>query len=281
MRPVFVLTGATGGIGAAAAEALTELDVHLVLVGRDPDKVRALVERFSGRVASVEGEVADLGLLAEIRALAARLIHSHDRVHALLHNAGVYRASREETAEGYERMFAVNVVGPFLLTVLLKQVLLQGAPSRVVFVASDAHRGQLLDFSDLQSTEWPLMGGAAYGRSKLAVLLVARELARRLEGTGVTSNAMHPGVVRTGIAADNGVLAALAAMVLAPISRSPTRGADTLVWLAHAAELDGVSGSYFMDRTLHPLDGPARDDDAARRLWNDLERLCGVSWQST
>jgi NAD(P)-dependent dehydrogenase (short-subunit alcohol dehydrogenase family) len=242
-----MITGATSGIGLAAALELARLGASLVLVGRNPERgEQALKEvRRALRAGDVTLLLADLSSQAEIRRLAADFLASGWPLHVLLNNAGVINLRREESGDGIETTFAVNHLAYFLLTRLLLERLKESAPARVVNVASDAHRGAgRLDFDDLESRRG-YSAMRVYGRSKLANILFTRELARRLEGTGVTANAIHPGFVGSNFAKNNGLLGIAAMTLLRPFARSTEKGAETAVYLCASPEVEDVTGEYF------------------------------------
>jgi NAD(P)-dependent dehydrogenase (short-subunit alcohol dehydrogenase family) len=218
---------------------------------------------------------ADFASLEDVRSLAGRLLERHPRIHVLVNNAGTVTGHRELSADGYERVFAVNHLAPFLLTNLLLDRLRESAPARVVTTSSVAHAQGRIDFDDLQLQRgWSL--GRAYGNSKLANVLFTRALARRLDGTDVVANCFHPGTVRTAIARDTGLLRALAWRVATMFASSPTKGASTLVYLAASPEAAEVSGEYFVDSKLGRTARRAADDAAAERLWQVSEELTGI-----
>lgn len=262
-----LITGATSGIGLATARELHDRGANLLLVGRDYRKL-ADVQSSLG-TDRVDTARADLSLVRDVDRLADDLLRSLDRLDVLLNNAGGMATRRHLTAEGLERTFATNHLAYFHLTNRLLPLLKASAPSRIVNVASDAHFwAKSLDFDDLQGEKNP-SGMAAYGRSKLLNILFTRELARRLEGSGVTANALHPGVVRTGIF-PGGPVGRLAAAI---IGISPERGAQTSVYLATSPEVEGVSGRYFDRCKEHRASAVALDDDLARRAWDVSELL--------
>lgn len=277
---VCLVTGATNGIGRAAAFALGRRGASLVLVARSRQRGERTVAAL--REATGAGDVtlllADLTSQAEIRRLAAEFLALGRPLHVLLNNAGVILRRREETVDGIEATFAVNHLAYFLLTSLLLGRLRESAPARIVNVASDAHAqaGGRLDFDDLESRR---RYGAmrVYGKSKLANLLFTRALARRLEGTGVTVNAVHPGFVGSNFARNNGWAAALGMTLLRPFARSPEKGAETVVWLCTAPELTGVSGRYFHDLREHAPRPFATNDADAERLWEVSARMTGLA----
>lgn len=275
-----MVTGATGGIGLASAVGLARLGARLVLVCRSLERGRVAAQRIreeAGSSAEIDLLEADLASQAAIRALAARYLASERPLHVLLNNAGVVMLKRNETPDGIETTFAVNHLAYFLLTNLLMDALKRSAPARIVCVASDAHRlaGGPLDFDDLEGRKrYAAMRN--YGMSKLANILFTREMARRLSGTGVTINCLHPGMVSTGLGANNGLLARALITLLRPFSRSPRRGAETSIFLCSDPTVAQVSGRYFVDSREAQPDEVALDDDAGRRLWEISARMTGL-----
>ena len=221
--------------------------------------------------------LADLSSQREIRKLAQDFLATQRPLHILLNNAGVVMARREETVDGLETTFAVNHLAYFLLTQLLLERIRSSAPARIVNVASDAYgfaRGGL-DFDDLQNRRrYFLM--SAYAKSKLANILFTRELARRLEGSGVTANCVHPGFVGSGFAKNNGRIASFAMRILRPFARSPEKGAETPIYLCASPLVERVSGGYFFDLEQRPLKPHAENDHDASRLWSASENLTGL-----
>jgi NAD(P)-dependent dehydrogenase (short-subunit alcohol dehydrogenase family) len=272
-----VVTGASSGIGLAAAEQLARLGADLVLVGRDPARLEAAVGRVgaAGGPGAVAALRCDLERLADVRALAAELLARCPRIFALVNDAGGASARRRVTADGFERTLGVNHLAPYLLTRLLEGRLRESAPSRIVNVASEGHRRGDLDFSDLQLERGYAMM-RAYGRSKLCNILFTRALARRLAGTGVTATCLHPGVVSTRIWEG-------APWPLRPVFAvarwfmiSPERSAESVVRLVADPALAGVSGAYFDQQAVAQPSALARDDGLAARLWEESARLVGV-----
>ncbi|HEX9049296.1 MAG TPA: SDR family oxidoreductase [Anaeromyxobacter sp.] len=269
-----VLTGASSGIGLETARGLARLGASVALVARD--RARGEAALAAARQASAGGTpslfLADLGTLAQVRRLAGELAAALPRIDVLLNNAGAMHATRKESADGLELTFAVNHLAPFLLTSLLLPRLRASAPSRVVTVASEAHRLGPLDLDDLQARR----GYGAmkvYGRSKLANVLFANELARREAGTGVTSNSLHPGVVATGFGRNDPGWFRVLVTIGKPFLATPEKGARTSIHVAAAPELAGVTGRYFKDRREVPPAAFARDEAVQRRLWELSERL--------
>jgi retinol dehydrogenase 12 len=271
---VCLLTGATRGIGRAAADALARTGWKLVLVGRDKarvDETVAAVSAASGN-RQVEGLAADLSLRSEVRRLAADFRARFSRLDVLINNAGAIFTRREVTKEGTEKTLALNHLGYFLLTLELLPLLKASAPSRVVNVASEAHRGMRLDFDDLENKKG-YSGLRVYGESKLMNILFTEELARRLAGTGVTVNALHPGVVATGFGQNTPGIFKVAVRLAAPFMTTPEKGARTLVYLATSPEVAGISGQYFSKSKQARASPAARNPETARRLWDASERL--------
>lgn len=269
-----MITGATSGIGQATALALAGMGADLVLLCRDRARGEetAAAARAAGAPA-VELLIADLGVQAEVRRAAAEFLAGGRPLHVLINNAGVVNLQRTLTADGLEATFAVNHLAYFLLTTLLLDRLRASAPARIVNVSSDAHRFGPLDFDDLMN-ERRYRAMRVYGQSKLANILFTAELARRLEGSGVTVNSLHPGAVATRLGTNNGAWARALIRLLRPFFRTPDGGAATSIHLATAPELAGVSGRYFANRREKTPSAAARDPEAARRLWEVSERLC-------
>ena len=268
-----LITGATSGIGLAAARDLASRGWRLLVVARSSERGEEACRAIGP---TAEPLVADLASQAQVRALAGEVRRRTDRLDVLVNNAGLTVGDHQLTEDGVEMTFAVNHLAPFLLTVLLRELLVASAPARVVTVASAAHRGHRLDLAALARREWST-GWRAYGESKLANILFTRELARRLEGTGVVATCLHPGVVRTGFARQ-GPLAIRWFFKLAGLFLlSPEQGAETLVHLATSEQGGRANGGYFVRcRQAQPTDA-ARDDRVATGLWELSERLTGLA----
>ncbi len=273
-----VVTGATSGIGAAAARALAQKGARVVVVGRDPSRCASTVEAIRAATGNpaVDQAVADLSSLAEVRRLAAELQERYPRIDVLANNAGAYFARREETSEGFERTWALNVLAPFLLTHLLLGRLQASAPARVINTSSNAHERARLSPEDLDGRP----GGAgfrAYGRSKLALNLLTCEFARRVDPAAVTVNAYHPGFVASHFGWNNGRVYRGAIRVLSrAFGVSAERGADTLVFLASAPEVAGTTGRYFHERKEVRASALSYDAALARQLWDLCARETGL-----
>ncbi|MBV9446762.1 MAG: SDR family oxidoreductase [Streptosporangiaceae bacterium] len=273
---VCVVTGATSGIGKAAATALAKQGATVVLVGRDRGRTDAAAAEIGSVSASPpRAEIADLASLDQVRGLAERL-GGLERIDVLINNAGLVLGERRITPDGYEHVFAVNHLAPFLLTSLLLPKLTASAPARVVTVTSDAHSAARLDLSDPDLQRgWD--SWRSYANSKLANILFTRELARRLDGTGVTANCAHPGVVRTGFGRQARPLLRLGIRIARPFLLSPERGADTIVYLASSPDVADQTGGYYVKRQRREPSAAARDEGAARKLWEISEKMTGTA----
>jgi NAD(P)-dependent dehydrogenase (short-subunit alcohol dehydrogenase family) len=274
---VCLVTGATSGIGWETARALAALGATLALVGRDTGRLQRAIDRIreSAPDARLESYVAELSSQEQVRRLAREFQSGHDRLDVLVNDAGAVFPTRRESVDGIEMTLALNHLAPFLLTNLLRDTLKASAPSRVVTVSSGAHQGAKVKFDDLQLTHGYGMW-RAYGRSKLMNLLFTRELARRLAGTGVTANALHPGFVSSNFGKSEGPMWAAVFSLMRPFMISAENGAQTAIYLASSPEVEGASGWYYVD--CHPVtpSSEARDDATARRLWEVSERLTGL-----
>lgn len=279
-----LLTGATRGIGRAAAVQLARAGAEVALVGRDRERVAEVAREAraaagaggsagaSGGGAAVHEHVADLALMSEVRALAEEVRERHGQIDVLANNAGALFATRKETAEGLEQTFALNHLAPFLLTNLLLDRIADDG--RVVTTASDAHKSGRLDLDDLQCSQRSYAAMRVYGTSKLCNILFTRELARRAPRLHV--NCFHPGVVRTGFGKnDNGVWKVLTTLG-GPFFRSPQRGARSLVWLALSPQAGQLSGEYVEDEQVRQPSAQAQDVVLAQGLWDASAQLVGL-----
>ena len=276
---VVLITGGNSGIGKEAAVGLAALGATVVITSRDPERGQQAVDEIRERSGSEDVEVMalDLASFASIRTFAAEFLDRYDRLDVLLNNAGGILSKRIETAEGFEATFGVNHLGHFLLTDLLLERIKASAPARIINVSSMAHRGALrgMAFDDLQSEKGRYSPSSAYAQSKLANILFTRELARRLAGTGVTVNALHPGGVSSGFGRE-GDTAGLAKFVMAiaqPFLISAEQGARCSIYLASSPEVEGVTGEFFAKNRPGRTTRAAKDDEAARRLWDVSEEL--------
>jgi retinol dehydrogenase 12 len=267
-----LLTGATRGIGAAAAIDLARQGAEVALVGREAERVQAVAQeaRAAGGGAPVHEHIADLSLMADVRALAQEVRERYQQIDVLANNAGALFASRSETSEGLERTFALNHLAPFLLTNLLLDRL-DGA--RVVTTSSDAHKSGRLDLDDLQSeTSYSAM--RVYGTSKLCNILFTRELAKR--APQLHANCFHPGVVRTGFGKNENGIWKLLTTLGGPFFRSPEKGASSLVWLSLSDQAATLNGEYVQDEKVLVPSGQARNEILAEGLWEHSAQLVGL-----
>jgi NAD(P)-dependent dehydrogenase (short-subunit alcohol dehydrogenase family) len=245
-------------------------------------RARARGEETAAEIARRTGNrdvvllLGDLSAQADVRRVAAQFLASERPLHVLINNAGVVNVRRTVTVDGIETTFAVNHLASFLLTNLLLARLISSAPARIVNVSSDAHKFGALDFNDLGSTR-RYRAMRVYGQSKLANILFTNELARRLAGSGVTANSLHPGAVGTGLGKNNGAWARVLIALLRPFFRTPADGAATSVYLASSPAVEGVTGTYFARQREHRTSAAARDTDAARRLWDISARMTGTA----
>lgn len=280
---VCVVTGGNSGIGLHTVIGLAKAGARVALVSRNRERGEAALQEALAAApgARVDLVLGDLGSLASTRALAAELLARYPAIHVLVNNAGLWMTERTLTADGLETTFAVNHLAPFLLTNLLLERLIASGPARIVNVSSEGHRQGRLDFDDLQAAR--RFGKVkAYCDSKLANVLFTRELARRLEGTNVTANALHPGVVATNLGNNSsGVIRWVFDKVGPLFFKTPAQGARTSLHVATSPALDGVSGRYFKDSRESKPARAARDDAAARRLWQVSEELARLAPAAT
>jgi NAD(P)-dependent dehydrogenase (short-subunit alcohol dehydrogenase family) len=273
---ICVVTGATSGIGKETAVALAKGGATVAMVCRTRDRGEAALAEIRRRAGhdAVSLFVADLSSQRAIRAVAAELQAALPRIDVLVNNAGLALRDRLVTEDGFENTFAVNHLAYFLLTRLLQPTLLASAPARVVNVSSEAHRWGSIRFDDLMG-EAAYDGWKAYAQSKLANVLFTYELARRLDGTGVTANCLHPGLVGTAFASRGPSLIRILSRLARPLLRSPASGAATSVYLASAPEVATVTGQYFAGRRARRSSPASYDRALAARLWGVSERLVG------
>jgi retinol dehydrogenase 14 len=274
---VCVITGATRGIGRATAQGLARQGATILLICRREQDGEEVSRELTPHAAEPpEVVTADLSSQASIRSAAAEIRQRHPRLHVLINNAGVFTRRREVTVDGLEMQFAVNHLAYFLLTNLLLDRLKSGSPARIINVSSAAHGGADLNFHDLQG-ERGYDGSQAYSQSKLANVLFTYELARRLRGSGVTANCLHPGVIATKLLADYMGVPVAGGALARTFGASPAKGAETVVYLASSPEVEGVSGRYFVNRKAVASSRQSYDEVAARRLWEISEQLTGSS----
>ena len=271
---VCLVTGATSGIGAVTAETLAGKGAAVAIVGRSPAKGAAIVEQIKGKTGNLRVAylLADLSSFNEIRQLAKEFRTRYQRLDVLVNNAGGMFLKRETTVDGIEMTFGLNHLAYFLLTNLLLDVLKANTPSRIVNVASMAHMGARIDFSNLQVHGWE-----GYKRSKLANILFTYELARRLEGTGITVNTLHPGLVASNFGMNNSGLFRMIKSALNLVSISNEQGAQTSIYLASAPEVEGVTGKYFIKCKPAPSSEASHDRAAAARLWEISASTTGLA----
>jgi retinol dehydrogenase-14 len=264
-----LVTGGTGGIGKATAIGLASMGARVGITGRDPARTQtaaADIARVS-RGATVDPFPADMSSQAQVRRLVSEVLDAYPRLDVLVNNVGGFWGTRRVTVDGLEHTFAVNHLAPFLLTELLLDRLKGSAPARIVTVSSGAQAMGRMNFDDLQG-ERGYSGQQAYNQSKLANVMFTYELARRLEGTGVTATVLHPGVVRTGFAAeDPSPMWKVMLPLIRPLLKSPMKGAATSIYLASSPEVEGVSGKYFVGRKPRTSNKVSYDTAATARLW--------------
>jgi len=272
---IIMITGANAGIGKIAALELARQGATIVMVCRSRERGEAAqreIKQASGNN-QVDLLIADLSVQADIHQLASEFKQKYERLDVLVNNAGAIFDQRQETADGLELTFALNHMGYFLLTNLLLDVLKASAPARIINVSSDAHRRGSINFDDLQH-EKSYSGFPVYSESKLANVLFTYELARRLEGSGVTANALHPGFVNTNFGS---TMSSIPAFFIGIISRlfamSPEQGAETIIHLASSPEVEGITGKYFVEKKATRSASESYDEVVAKRLWLVSEEL--------
>ena len=273
-----LITGGTGGIGKATAIGLAALGARVGITGRDQARARTAAVDISqqSRNPMVDAFAADLSSQTEVRRLAAAVLDAYPRLDVLVNNVGGFWAHRRLTTDRLEHTFAVNHLASFLLTSLLLARLIDSAPSRIVIVSSNAQALGRIDFDDLQgATDYS--GPRAYNQSKLANVMFTYELSRRLDGTGVTVNALHPGVVSTSFGAEDPTLLTRMARPLMRFMKTPAQGAATSTYLASSPEVQGTTGRYFANSTPKTSNKSSYDTAAANRLWQVSADLVGLT----
>ncbi len=271
-----LVTGGTLGIGTVALREFARRGAQIFMVVRNRSKGEALIQNIRAEVpdARLELLIGDLSLQSDIRRVASEFLGKETPLHLLLNNAGVMQLGHPLTDDGIDFMFAVNHLAYFLLTNLLLERMKASAPARIVSVASEAHRPSKIDFDDVEGLK--VNGIRNYGRTKLANILFTKELARRLDGSGVTANCVHPGYVRTALGTHHGAWATALAAVGWPFARTPERGAETSIYLSTSAEVEGVSGQYFMDSKPKQPNAFSESPEHASRLWEVSRKLTGL-----
>lgn len=266
---ICLITGGTNGIGKSTAQELARMGATVVIVGRNAQKTSRVVEEIREATgnSAVDSLLADLSSQQEVRRLADEFKSNYTQLHVLINNAGGFFMKRQLSVDSIEMTFALNHLAYFLLTNLLLDTLKASVPARIINVSSNAHSGGIIEFDNLQGERE--YNASVYGNSKLANILFTMELARRLEGTGVAVNALHPGFVATGFAKNNGkVMAALVSIFAPLVARSPTKGAVTSIYLASSPSVEGMTGKYFYDSRVIPAAPQATDMVVARKLWD-------------
>ena len=275
---VVLVTGATAGIGEVTARELARMGARVIGVGRDQHKCADVAARIRSTTSSeaVEFMVADLSSQAQVRRLADEFRRKYTRLDVLVNNAGGFFSTRQESADGIELTMALNHLNYFLLTHLLLDLLKSSEPSRIVNVSSDAHRNAQIDFEDIEAKR-KYSGWRMYGQSKLANVIFTYDLARRLAGTSVTANALHPGFVATRFGHNNGGMMSAGLKLFQKIAaKPPEQGAQTSLYLATSPEVEGVTGKYFSDQKQVPSSQASYDESAAKRLWAWSEEKTGL-----
>ena len=276
---ICMVTGATSGIGEETAQALAQMGATVIVVGRDPERGAAALERIrsASGSAAVELMLADLSSQQGIRQLAQQLKNKYQRLHVLINNAGALFTKRQQSVDGIEMTFSLNHLNYFLLTNLLLDTLKASAPARIVNVSALAHQfARRVNFDDLQGQR-KYSGWGAYGRSKLCNLLFTYQLARRLDGIGVTANALHPGVVATNFGMSGGGLMPLFNRLMSIAMLRPEQGAQTSIFLVTSPEVEGISGKYFVNQKAVRSSKASYDQSAADRLWQVSAAMTGLS----
>ncbi len=272
-----VITGGTSGIGEVAAVALAKMGARIVLVARDKSRGDATLARLRDSAPGIDHSIhfADLLCVAEMKRVAAQIADRESRIDVLINNAGALFGKRRLTEDGLEYTFALNHMAYFVMTEGLRERLLAAGPARIINTASAAHQGAALDFDDLQTAK-NFGAMKAYGRSKLCNILFTRELARRLHGTGVTANSLHPGFVATRFGDQSGALVSGLIWLAKFVAISPAKGAETIVYLASSPDVAQTTGQYFYKSVPSAPSSRAQDDQSALLLWQRSAALAGM-----
>lgn len=276
---VVVVTGATSGIGEVAADRLAQKGARIVFVARDHERGEAARKHFRAIAGQTDHTVhyADLTSLAEQKRVAKEIADSEPQIDVLINNAGAMFGARQVTEDGLEKTFALNHMSYFTVTNILLDRLKATPGARIVSTASDAHKGNKLNFDDLQS-EKSYSPFAVYGRSKLMNILFTRELAKRLAGTGVTANCLHPGFVGTRFGDQSGGLMAFAIKIAKNFALTPEQGAETIIYLSSSDDVAGKTGGYYEKKKLIAPSRAAQNDADAKRLWDISAKLAGLGF---
>ncbi len=280
-KRVCIVTGASSGIGKAIALGLAQIGVTVILVCRDKNRGESVLNEIKQKYqnSSVDLFLADLSSQESIRALVRQYVEKYKQLHVLVNNAGVYFTKRHITVDGTETVFSVNYLAPFLLTNLLLDTLKRSTPSRIINVAGAHHSKGKINFDDLQGAQ-DFNGSRAIAQSKLALVLYTYELARRLEGTGVTANCSDPGMVATNLTdkdEDFPKFFKYMFKLVKPFMKSPAKGAETSIYLASSPEVEGITGQYFANKKITKSSPASYDIDTARRLWDVSMVLTGLN----
>jgi NAD(P)-dependent dehydrogenase (short-subunit alcohol dehydrogenase family) len=274
---ICVVTGATRGIGRAAAQELAHRGATVVMLARRPDEAGRVAQEIASDATQRPMVIpADLASQQSIRDAAAELSRCYPQLHVLVNNAGVFTRRREVTVDGFELQWAVNHLAYFLLANLLLDQLRAGSPSRIINVASAAHAGAHIEFGDLQGQR-SYQGSRAYSQSKLANILFTYELARRLAGSRITVNCLHPGVIATQLLADYMGVPVAERAVARTFGAKPEQGAETVVYLATSPEVQAITGKYFENRRPVRSSRESYDEATARRLWEISAEMTGLT----
>ena len=265
---IVVVTGASRGIGRETAIALAKQGAKVILVVRDETRGKEVQAEIPGS----ELFVGDLSSMKDVKRVGEEILAKHPVIDVLVNNAGALNSDRHLTVDGYERTFATNHLAYMLMTRILLPALEKAPKARIVSVASDAHKGINMDFDDLMG-EKRYQGWRIYGQSKLANILFTVELSKRLAGSHVTANSLHPGVIASNFGHDSGGLVAFGVKLIRPFLKSPEDGAKTTIFLASDPSVEGVTGRYFKDQRQTRPTKQAQDEGAASRLWEVSDRL--------
>ncbi|MFW9999679.1 MAG: SDR family oxidoreductase [Candidatus Hermodarchaeota archaeon] len=272
---ICMVTGANSGIGKATAIGLAKLNAKVIMICRDKESGEITREEIINQTGNknIDLFLCDLSSQEQIRKLANEFSQKYQNLHVLINNAGIMLKNRIECVDGFEMNFAVHVIAPFLLTLLLLDVLKKSAPSRVIIVGSAMHKMAKIDFEDLQCESKKYRLNKVYGNSKLGEILIAYELSRRLKGTGVSVNVLHPGVVATNLGRDQSKFSQWFAR---KFFKSPEEGAETSIYLASSSEVEGVTGKYFINKEPRESSEESYNREYSKRLWEICAEITGA-----